>query len=101
MVRVQFKPFSEPNPAPTWLDGATRAVPGETFGDVDQGQGGITRSDIIDETMIAALSTFATGTEVYVESEDASDCLFDDDTEAERTSHIWWSATVLAPEEVK
>jgi hypothetical protein len=101
MVRVQWKRFSEPDAAPTWLDGATRAVPRETFGDVDQGQGGITRSDIIDETMIAALDTFPAGAEVYIESEDATECLDDTDEETEKNTRIWWSATVLAPEEVK
>lgn len=95
MVRVQFHRFSEPDPVPTWLDGSTRAVLAESFADVDQGQGGITRGDIVDDAMIAALDTFPPGAEVYVESDDATDCLFDETPETERPSHIWWRAVVV------
>ena len=97
MVRVRFERFGQPDLAPTWLDGATRAVPAEPFSDVDDGQGGVTRADIGDETIVP-LDTFMAGAEVYVESEDVSDCLDDETPEAERASHIWWRAVVLGPE---
>jgi hypothetical protein len=96
MVRLQFKKFSDPGP--TWLDGSVLAVPADPFADVDQGQGGITRSDITDETVIAPVDTFLVDAEVYVESDDAEDCLFDETVEEEKASRIWWRATVLAPE---
>ena len=100
MIRVGLRRFGEADPVPTWLDGAVRTVPAASFvGDVDQGQGGITRADIVDETMIAPLSTYAVGVEVYIESEDASKSLFDETPETEHDSHIWWLATVLAPAE--
>jgi hypothetical protein len=95
VVPVVFKRFAEPDPIPTWLDGSVRAVPAESFADVDQGQGGITRGDIIDDAMIAALDTFPFGVEVYIESEDTTDCLDDETPETEQSSHIWWRATVL------
>ncbi|MGO8995716.1 MAG: hypothetical protein ACLQVI_20590 [Polyangiaceae bacterium] len=100
MVRVQLARYGEPDPTPTWLHGATLAVPAGPFADVDEGQGGITRADIVDLTLIAALDTFAVGSEVYVESDDPEDCLFDETTEEERSSRIWWRAVVLGPEEV-
>jgi hypothetical protein len=100
MVRVQLARYGEPDPAPTWMDGSVLAVPAAPFADVDEGQGGVTRADIVDETLIAALDRFAVGSEVYVESDDAEDCLFDETTEEERSSRIWWRAVVLAPEEV-
>lgn len=100
MVRVQFHKFSDPDPMPTWVDGSLRAVPAEPFIDTDSGEGGITLGDITDETMIAALDTFPADAEVYVESDDASDCLDDSDEEIEKNTHIWWLGTVLAPEEV-
>jgi hypothetical protein len=96
MVRLQFRKFSDPGP--TWVDGSVLAVPAEPFDDVDQGQGGITHSDIADETVIAPVDRFPVGAEVYIESEDAEDCLFDETPEEERASRIWWRATVLAPE---
>jgi hypothetical protein len=65
---------------------------------VDYWQGGITRADIFDDAMIAQLDTFPTGAEVYVESEDVTECLFDEDPDAERTSHLWWRAEVLPRE---
>lgn len=98
MVRVRFQHFGEADPIPTWLDGSVRAVPAEPLADVDDGQGGITRADILDDAMVLPLDTFPIGAEVYVESEDASDCLFDEDPEAERDSHIWWRAEVLPRE---
>jgi hypothetical protein len=98
VVRVQFQRFSEPDPVPTWLDGSVRAVAAAPFQDVDDGQGGITRADIVDETMVLPLDTFPTGAEVYVESEDATDSLFDETPEAERDSHIWWRAEILPRE---
>ena len=100
MTRVQFKKFSDLDPGATWVDGSVRAVPAGPFADIDSGQGGITFSDILDEALIAGLSTYAVGTEVYVESEDADDCLFDDTIEEEKASRIWWRCVVLAPEEV-
>jgi hypothetical protein len=98
VVRVQFQRFGEPDPIPTWLDGSVRAVAVQPFADVDQGQGGITFADIVDEAMIIQLDAFGAGAEVYVESEDASDCLEDETSEAERDSHIWWRAEVLPRE---
>ncbi len=97
MIRVQFQRFSEPDPIPTWIDGSVRAVPAEPFQDVDDGQGGITRADIVDGAMIGPLDTFGAGAEVYVESEDVTDCLEDETAEAERSSHIWWLAKILPP----
>jgi hypothetical protein len=98
VVRVQFRRFSELDPIQTWLDGSVLAVSAEPFEGVDSGEGGITRADILDDAMVLPLDTFPTGAEVYVESEDASDCLFDEDPEAERTSHIWWRAEILPKE---
>ena len=96
MIRVQFQKFSEPDPVATWLDGSLRAVPAEPFvGDVDSGQGGITRADIVDATMMAPLSSFPVAAEVYVESEDAGDVLDDTDETTERQTRIWWRATVV------
>jgi hypothetical protein len=97
VVRVQFRRFSEPDPSPTWVDSETRAVPAEPFANVDEGQGGITFGDISDETMIAPLAAYAAGAEVYVESEDMTECLDDDTSDAERSSHIWWRAKILGP----
>jgi hypothetical protein len=100
MIRVQFQKFGEPNETPAWIDGATLAVPAEPFlGDVDSGQGGITCSDIADESTIKTLAEFESGTEVYIESEDAEDCLDDTDTTTEAATRIWWRATVLGPEQ--
>lgn len=85
----------------TLLDGATLAVPAEPFGDVDSGEGGITRADIGDDALILPVERFPLGAEVYIESEDPEDCLFDDQEtpDAEVTSHIWWRATLLGHEE--
>jgi hypothetical protein len=99
MVRVQLARYEEPDPTPTWLDGATLAIPAGPFADVDEGQGGITRVDIVDGSLVAALDTFAVGAEVYVESDDPEDHLFDETPEEERSSRIWWRAVVLAPKE--
>jgi hypothetical protein len=98
MIRVQFRKFSQPDETPTWLDGSVRAVPAEPFDDVDEGQGGITLGDIVDPAMIAQLDSFAVGSEVYVESEDVTDCLDDTDEATERETHIWWLATVMPVE---
>ena len=99
MVRVRFQRYGDPDADPTWLDGSVRAAPAEPFlGDVDSGQGGITRSDIADETTIKALETFVAGSEVYIESEDVNECLDDTDVPTETATHIWWRAVVLAPE---
>jgi hypothetical protein len=95
MIRVQFKRFGDADPMPTWLDADVRAVSAEPFAFVDAGQGGITQGDIDDQTLIAPLSTFPVGAEVYVESEDVSDVLDDTDTTTERDTHIWWRATIL------
>lgn len=98
MVRVQFQRFGEPDPIQTWVDGSVRAVPAEPFADLDSGEGGVTFADIVDEAMIAQIDTFAAGVEVYVESEDPAECLFDETPEAERDSHIWWLAEILPRE---
>jgi hypothetical protein len=98
VVRVRLHHFGESDPIPTWIDGSVRAVPAEPFGGVDSGEGGITRADIVDEAMIAPLDTFPTSAEVYVESDDPAECLFDEDPEAECTSHIWWRAEILPGE---
>ena len=95
MIRVQYARVSERDPIPTWVDGSVRAVPAESFAEVDQGQGGITRGDIVDDAMISSLDTFLPGAEVYVESDDATDCLDDETPEAEKSSHIWWRATIV------
>lgn len=98
MVRVQFRRFSEPDPIQTWVDGATRAVPAAPFAEIDEGQGGITFADIVDEAMIAQLGTFGAGAEVYIESDDPTECLFDETREAEESSRIWWRAEILPRE---
>ena len=97
VVRIQY---SERDTTPIWLDGSVRAVRAERFADVDSGEGGITRGDIGDETLIAALDTFFVGAEVYIESRRPRATIFSTTTpEAERESHIWWRARVLAPED--
>jgi len=96
MIRVVYQRFGQPDPEPTWLDGSVRAVPAEPFADVDSGEGGITRADIADESLIKTLDTFESDADVYVESEDETDALFDDSPEVERSSHIWWRATIVS-----
>ena len=98
MIRVQFKKFSFVDEVPTWLDPSVRAVPAAPFDGVDEGQGGITTRDIIDADMVAQLGSFAPGSEVYVESEDVTECLDDETVETEQTTRIWWLAVVLPPE---
>ena len=95
MIRVEFRPFSIPDPRPTWLDGSVRAVPAAPFVDVDEGQGGITRADIVDDAMIATIDRFPSGADVYVESDEPGDALDDETPESEQSTHIWWRATVL------
>jgi len=95
MIRVQFKKFSRVDEIPTWLDPSVRAVPAESFEEVDEGQGGITTRDIIDTGMVAPVGSFPAGSEVYIESEDVTDCLDDETVEAEGASHIWWLARIM------
>ena len=95
MIRVEFHRFSQRDPRPTWLDGAVRAVPAAPFADVDSGQGGITRADIVDDAMIVTIDRFPSGADVYVESDEPSDALDDETPESEQSTRIWWRATVL------
>jgi len=95
MIRVQFKKFSHLDEAPTWLDPSVRAVSAAPFAAVDEGQGGISAGDIIDPEMVAPVGSFAAGSEVYVESEDVTDCLDDETVESEQVTHIWWLARIM------
>jgi hypothetical protein len=94
MIRVTFQRFSQPDPLPTWLDGSVRAVPTEPYDDIDDGQGGITARDIVDDASIARLDAFPVGADVYVESDDVTDCLEDETVETEAATRIWWLATI-------
>jgi hypothetical protein len=83
-----------PNDArPTVLDGSNNAVLASTCVEYDIGQGGVTYEEVNADD-IAAIITYPVGSELFVESSLASDCLDDaDETTAART-RIWWRVVV-------
>ena len=80
---------------PRELPGDTRAVLAETCAEYDIGQGGVTFEEVSPED-VAPLSAYPNGSELFVESPNASDCLDDstEDDSAVRT-RIWWRAIVV------
>ena len=90
MIRVRYT-ANDPNEV--WLDGSALAVAAEPYVDLDEGQGGITRGDIMDADL-KALADFEPGAEVFVESDDPNDVLDETDTATERASKIFWRGRI-------
>ena len=95
MISVRYHRMCEVDTRETWLDGSVRTVPAATYADLDGGQGGIVRADIGTDD-IRTLADFGPGDEIFVESEDPTDCLDDTDVATEIESHIWWQAVIVA-----
>jgi hypothetical protein len=93
MIRVRYTRSHEKDSTEVWLDGSVAAALAEPYAAIDEGQGGITRSDIKDED-IKTLDTFEPGAEVFVESEDPEDILDDTDRESEVATRIYWRAVI-------
>jgi len=94
MIRVRYTRSAVDDPTEVWIDGSVRAVHAGPYTDLDEGQAGITQGDLKAED-IKTLDTFEPGSEVFVESDDASDVLDDTDATTERDSKIFWRARIL------
>lgn len=96
MIRIRYTRMFDDDPTEVWLDGSIRAVAAAPYAHLDDGQGGVTFGDLKPED-VRALDTFASGAEVFVESEDPDDVLDDTDSTTEVVTRVWWRATVLGP----
>lgn len=96
MIRVRYTRFLENEPD-VWLDGSVRAVRAETYADLDDGQGGVTRADLKTDDILT-LDQFALRDDVFVESDDPTDVLDDTDIATEVETRIWWRAVIVGPE---
>jgi hypothetical protein len=92
---ICVKSVAHPESFVVWLPEETRAVAGEKYAHLDEGQSGITRADINDED-IRTLGSFKLGDDVFVESEEPDDCLDDSDEQREKDTRIWWRVTLVA-----
>lgn len=84
----------------TWLPEDTLAVAARLYPELDDesGPGGTTRGELRDADIKTLGQLVADGERVfYVESDDPSDVLFDDDEQAERESRIWWKVELAEP----
>jgi hypothetical protein len=95
MIHVRYLTAFPNDDRPTMIDGSTNAVLTSACAAFDLGQGGITAEEV-DVEEIAVLVTFPHGSELFVESGVASDCLDDTDDETARDSRIWWRVVVEA-----
>jgi hypothetical protein len=100
MVKVRFAkldPEDDAERQDTWLNGDTRAVLSAPYADLDEGQGGLTFSDLRPDD-IKMLSEFAVSTTVLIESDDPTDVLDDTDETSAEMTHIWWRVVILPSE---
>jgi hypothetical protein len=93
MIHVRYLLEFPSDDRPTTIDGSTNAVLVSACADYDMGQGGVTAEEV-DVEEVAALLTFPHGSELFVESSVASDCLDNIDDETAQNTRIWWRVVV-------
>lgn len=96
-VRVRYVVEFPNDDRPTELLSDTRSVLAEFCAEYDVGQGGVTFEEI-NPKHLQALAEFSVGSEVFVESPKASDCLDDTDDDTAARTAIWWRALVVEVE---
>ena len=96
MATVRYLVEFQNDDRPSELPGDTRAVLADQYAEYDIGQGGLTREEVRDED-IAAIITYPVGSELFVESGAASDCLDDSDEATAAQTRIWWRVVVVEP----
>jgi hypothetical protein len=98
VIRVRYAVILPNDMRPVTLPPETRAVLVEKYEHLDLDPGGATFEEL-DPEDVQPLGGLPVGSDVLVESPDPGDVL-DLDGATEQAGHIWWLATILAPEEV-
>ena len=94
MIHVRYVVQFPNDDRPTELPGGTNAVLASACAEYDIGQGGVTREEVHDED-VAALITYPVGSELFVESALATDCLDDTDDDTAARTRIWWRVVTV------
>jgi hypothetical protein len=96
MIRVRYLVELPNDDRPTELPADTRAVMASAYAWCDIGQGGITTEEVSPDDVQATV-VFPAGSELFVESSTATNCLDDTDDDSAARTRIWWRVVVDSP----